>query len=539
MIAKAGRFWRTVRHLRPVQISGRLWFTLRRPRPVLTSPPPLRPLPVSWQTPARHAASLVSPTRFRFLNAEADLTEIGWDHPDQPKLWRYNQHYFDDLHGEGAGARVDWHRALIEAWIAGNPPGTGTGWEPYPTSLRIVNWVKWGLNGNAHSAVAIHSLAVQARWLMRRLEYHLLGNHLFANAKALVFAGLFFEGAESRTWLERGLNILAREISEQFLLDGGQFELSPMYHALAVEDMLDLINIAEAYGRESIAALWRGRVPSMLRWLQAMSHPDGGISFFNDCAFGIAPDNAELRDYAYRLHVPASEALPQLTHLENSGYVRMQAGAFTLLADLARIGPDYLPGHAHADTLSFELSYAGQRVFVNSGTSEYGTGPERLRQRGTAAHNTVAVDMRNSSEVWSGFRVGRRARPQSVSVESDGGALYAQASHDGYRHLAGQPLVSRRFEVQASSFVVADAVSIDMPAKARFHLHPSVSVNALTEDGAILTLSSGQQLRLQCSGEPLMVEDSSWHPEFGVTLPNRCLVLPLVAGHATLTMTSM
>ena len=55
-------------------------------------------------------------------------------------------------------------------------------------------------------------------------------NHLFANAKALIFAGLFFDDDESEKWLNTGLNILAREMDEQILSDGGHFELSPMYH---------------------------------------------------------------------------------------------------------------------------------------------------------------------------------------------------------------------------------------------------------------------------------------------------------------------
>jgi uncharacterized heparinase superfamily protein len=67
-------------------------------------------------------------------------------------------------------------------------------------------------------------------------------------------------------------------------------------------------------------------------------------------------------------------------------------GPAVALLDVAPIGPDYLPGHAPADTLSFELSVFGQRLLVNSGTSCYGASLERLRQRATAAHNTVVVD---------------------------------------------------------------------------------------------------------------------------------------------------
>jgi uncharacterized heparinase superfamily protein len=144
-----------------------------------------------------------------------------------------------------------------------------------------VNWVKWWLGGVAAEAAALHSLAVQARWLRRRLEWHLLGNHLFANAKALVFAGLFFEGDEAQEWLARGLRILERELPEQVLADGGQFERSPMYHALALEDVLDLVNVSRALGAgdapvASLLSACEQRAPAMLHWLRCMSHPDGG-----------------------------------------------------------------------------------------------------------------------------------------------------------------------------------------------------------------------------------------------------------------------
>jgi uncharacterized heparinase superfamily protein len=64
------------------------------------------------------------------------------------------------------------------------------------------------------------------------------------------------------------------------------------------------------------------------------------------------------------------------------------------LLDVAPIGPDYQPGHAHADTLSFELSLFGQRLLVNSGTSEYEISPVRQYERSTKAHNTVVLIMK-------------------------------------------------------------------------------------------------------------------------------------------------
>ena len=49
------------------------------------------------------------------------------------------------LYEADAAKRNIWHRGLINRWIEENPVGKGNGWESYPSSLRIVNWVKWGM----------------------------------------------------------------------------------------------------------------------------------------------------------------------------------------------------------------------------------------------------------------------------------------------------------------------------------------------------------------------------------------------------------
>lgn len=534
MFARAGRLYRTVRHLRAVQLYGRLLFRFVRPRPDLAPAPGSRVQPGTWQPPACRMPSMTAPGTFFFLDEAGALADHGWDDPATAKLWRYNQHYFDDLNAEAATTRTAWHQALIVDWIAANPPGHGSGWEPYPTSLRMVNWVKWALAGNILDGAARHSLSIQTRWLTRRLERHLLGNHLFANAKALIFAGLWFGGPEAEGWLAMGTRILAREIPEQILPDGGQFELSPMYHALALEDMLDLVNVARAYGRDDLADHWAAPVPSMLYWLAAMTHPEGDLAFFNDTAIGIAPATDRLVAYAHALGF-ARPALPHgPLYLEASGYARLSCGPAVMIADLAQIGPDYLPGHAHADTLSFELSLKNRRVIVNSGTSVYGLGAERLRQRGTAAHSTLIVDGQDSSEVWSGFRVGRRARPLGVRVFFDGGAQLAEGAHDGYRHLPGAPRHFRSWRLSDMGLVLTDRVEGggDHRIEARFHLAPGLRAE-IHPDGAVhVTQEQGQLvLTLTTDGATPAVEPSSWHPQFGQSLPNQVICL---RAHASL-----
>lgn len=537
------RFWRTARYLRPVQIYGRIWFHIVRPRPNLSSAPSIRLMQGAWQQPAQRQAAMTEPQDFWFLNETGSLTANGWDDPKKSKLWRYNQHYFDDLNAKGAPQRSDWHRGLIDDWLTANPPGFGTGWDPYPTSLRVVNWIKWAYAGNQLVISSVESMAVQARWIRKRLEYHLLGNHLLANAKALIFAGSFFTGKEASSWLKTGLNILEKEIPEQILTDGGQFERSTMYHALAVEDMLDLLNILrkvitapDEHSNRLLKSIMRTiveieqRLPNMLRWLIAMRHPDGEIALFNDAAFDIAPSCDELLQYADRLAVnPLSIEPDTAIALKDSGYVRLSNSAACVLFDAAPIGPDYLPGHAHADTLSLELSLFGQRLFVNSGTSEYGISEERHRQRSTAAHNTVEINGENSSEVWSGFRVARRAYPYSRRCETKAGHQEASAWHSGYQRFSPPVSVGRRITLTAEVLEIEDQIQGGFAsAVSRLYCHPDLAVSQLSPDTISLQLADGHKAQLSIDGDAqLSVEVATWHPEFGLVQKNQCIVIRL------------
>jgi uncharacterized heparinase superfamily protein len=531
------KYWDTLRHLHGVQIYGRIWFRLSRPRIDTRPCPSVRQhADGRWVTPPERRPSLSRPTRFTFLNEIHDLEDVGWDDDRIQKLWRYNLHYFDDLNAMDARTRADLHGVLLTRWVQDNRPGVGTGWEPYPTSLRIVNWTKWALRGNELPAACLQSLAVQARWLMQRLEIHLQGNHLFANAKALVFAGAYFNGPEADVWRKRGLAILRRQIAEQVLLDGAHFELSTMYHALALEDMLDLINLAAAYPDvfahiDSAASEWRARIAPMRRWLEAMCHPDGEIGFFNDAATGVAPTRDALQRYAVQLGFGDSIAPSgAITNLSASGYVRSEQGELVALLDVARVGPDHLPGHGHADTLSFEVSLFGERVFVNSGTSRYNAGPERLRERGTAAHNTVLVDGENSSEVWGAFGVARRARPIGLEL-AGGNEPRVRCGHDGYLRLPGRVVHTREWIFGAQWLMIEDSLAGSFArAEARFHLHPNVTLDGPptpTASGASLSLrvQSGSLLRVEVEGGGIDVESDSWHPEFGIAIPNQCVVV--------------
>jgi uncharacterized heparinase superfamily protein len=534
MMASIARLYHTTIHLKPVQIYGRLRFRIRRPRPKLGRASPRRVVSGQWMPPIAKRQSMYGPQRFIFLNHEGSVQSAAdWNSPVQEKLWLYNLHYFDDLTAEQFAQRSIWHRDLFDRWIVENPVMQGNGWEPYPVSLRVVNWIKWALAGSELREAWITSLAIQTRWLEGRLEWHILGNHLFANAKALIFAGLFFEGPEAMRWLDKGLSILATELGEQILADGGHFELSPMYHAIILEDVLDLINVSRAFpGHVSSDHVnhWCNAADRMRRWIACMTHPDGEIAFFNDAAFGIAPERSAIEDYGGRLGLaPTKELNETVTQLDASGYIRVAKNDATVFLDVAAIGPDYLPGHSHADTLSFEFSLGINRIVVNGGTSCYGDGLQRQIERATAAHSTVEIDGKNSSDVWAGFRVGRRARVLARTVRNNPTTSVA-CCHNGYTILPGRPLHCREWSFPDGCLKIIDTVIGGAGrAVARFHLAPEVEVSigqTPSRDGAFGNLRVGKRTINWQTSSPAMIESSVWHPEFGVGVPTRCITVP-------------
>ncbi len=523
MLSKALLLYHTLKYLKLKQVVWRFIYLLPRFRNPEKGCPTTQYIPIINIVKSGITEDY---DHFLFLNETNQISRVGWDNPSISKLWRYNLHYFDFLNQvELDYERVELQINIINKWIIENPYGKGTGWEPYPTSLRIINWIKWHLRTKGLSNEAKLSLWNQVLWLADRPEYHLLGNHLFINAKALLFACVFFGLDENSAIYRKAQKILKEELSEQFLEDGAHFELSPMYHSLAMEDLLDMYQLKSGLPSNFPGQEIQEKFLSGMNWLSYMSFENGELAHFNDCANGIAPTFKELNDLGKRLGLSWSLAADfKFNYLQKSGFVVVKDEIIHLIADIGDIGPDYLPGHAHADTLSFELAIKGQRVIVNSGTGEYGLSDERLRQRGTSAHSTIELDNKSSSEVWSGFRVAQRARVKDVEIIDEAKKLEFSALHDGYTRIASMPLHKRKWKVNDGCIEIVDEVNGSQNSvRLRYYLHPDILIDML--DGNILLSTSSEMLAKIRIDQNVKIVNTTYHDKFGSSQLNKCLLV--------------
>ncbi len=519
--------------------------------------------------------------RFSFLHETRACGADGsppWRAPDAVRLWLYHLHYFEYARtfalarAAGTGDPGDGARLLawMHDWIRRNPPGTDVAWDAFPLSARLLHWLAAESVFRFNDPLLRQSIHQQSVYLLRCLEYDNRANHLFKNAVALVAAGAALGGtALGDVAQRRGMALMEQEVREQILADGGHYERSPMYHALVLEDAL----IAHAVCHAPWLAETARR---MAAFLEAVLHPDGEIPLFNDAALGVvlpakalvavvaaecgdadascgrSPDRASgategLQEICRLKPVlqnsPScgrspdratgpTEGLPRgCAAFPDSGFYVMgrDNGAGRMIVKAGPPGPDYQPAHAHADLFTFEFSIGAARVIVDSGVHGYAGSPWREYCRSTRAHNTVCVSERDQMEMWAVFRVGRRARPQTLEwTVSEEGALL-RVRHDGYR-----PVLHERcfhYDRQGCWGVADRLIGDGGPATSFLHFHPDA---VMEESGDCWRVGVGDaQLRVYCFGiaETRRIQGEAqpcqgWYcPEFGLAIPAPTLAL--------------
>ncbi|MDC0296326.1 heparinase II/III family protein [Akkermansiaceae bacterium] len=476
---KIGLFINTIKYLRSIQIYYRIYYVLRnRLFGYNVKKGSINKFkPIVWKNKFHYEDSYFEKKNsFTFLNiAHSFSGKIDWNIKKFGKLWTYNLNYFDFLNQKNIQSETGL--IFIKDFIE-NDDFLKDGKEPYPISLRGINWVKFLSSHQVKDEVIDNTLHFHYRILLKSLEYHLLGNHLLENAFSLLFGAYYFQDEKLYT---KSYNLLISELNEQILKDGAHFELSPMYHQIILSRLLDsiqLIKLNSDWKKDGLLFFLQYRASLMISWLRNVTYCNGKIPMVNDATYNIAPSSTQLFSYSRILGIH-NPKIP----LSDSGYRKIISNTYELFIDVGNVGPDYQLAHAHSDSFNFELIKSGIPIFVDTGISTYEKSNRRQQERSTESHNTVDISSQNQTQVWGGFRVARRAK----IIELNEGNSRISATHDGYsrKDLKHQ----RVFEWSDYQIIITDELnkSSSNKAQAHFHLHSSIIKPVLKNDKVMLT----------------------------------------------------
>jgi hypothetical protein len=321
------------------------------------------------------------------------------------RLAAFESHYGADVL-EAARSGGD-AAALATAWSSAHPPRNDDAWHPYTASTRAVNWIAAAtLETSLAPIVADGARRALAR-VAANVEDDVLGNHVIRNAVALVLGGAAFD---DRVLRRQGEALLARELREQVLADGGHYERSPAYHRLVLRDLVSVSSYADV----------SAEVTRMQDFATGSTRPDGAPWLFNDGGLDLAPG------------MDGAGADRPLRIYPDTGYVFVTRGELALAFDCGPVSPPFLPAHAHADGLSFQLWVDGEPLVVDPGMPTYDVGAERDFFRSTQAHSTVAVGG-SQFEPWGAFRAGPLPRVELLEARDDAVSGRVVTAHGEHR----------------------------------------------------------------------------------------------------------
>jgi hypothetical protein len=460
------RLYHTLKHLKLTQVYHQIKYRLVKPKRVATHWDGVFAQVDLVDFPKKQKSLSIKEDiwSFSFLNLEQSFPydSVDWSFGDFGMLWTYNLNYFDWLHQPGISKELGLE--MLSKYYSTPLKKNPIILHPYPTSLRIINTAKFIAKWDVKEDWLYHELVADLKFLIGRLEYHLLANHLLENAFALYIGGLITKQYE---FTQKGKKILVRELKEQVLDDGMHYERSPMYHLIILERLLDAYNFTKAVGDdlEPVLKSYAVKMTSL-----AMNWEDiDRIPMMQDSAYDIALTVSEILNYSKRMLDIDYPSKPN--DLTDSGYRKLNTANFSLFANIGSISPSYQPAHAHSDELNFELFHSGTPIIVDTGISTYEKNITRFKERSSVSHNCVSINCQNLSDVWAGFRVGKRA-----IVESHSSSDFIQATCK-----ANRVIISRKFEIVSDGFLIEDNIERNegLPAQACLHLHPDVDFEKL------------------------------------------------------------
>jgi uncharacterized heparinase superfamily protein len=463
----------------------------------------------SWPGDANRGAIIIA-GNFAAGGQVLKGAESPWRGTGMSDRWKAEAATFDwlrDLRSAGGDLARARGRALIEDWIEHAGNWDPLAWQPRVLGARIGNWlaqVEFLSSGSDYwfRETLYENLAMQVRHLARTLRMVPPGSTRLVVLKGLIFAAVSMEAFAPR--LPRWLRLLETEIARQVLGDGGHVERSPAVQLSVLRDLVDIRAALRDAGTEVPQAL-QNAIDRMAPMARFFRHGDGGLALFND--------SNESEGWLIDVTLTRAEARGKpLESAPHAGFERLTANRTLIVMDTGAPPPPGLDTHAHAGTLSFEMSVGKERLIVNCGAHSADSAAWRAAQRATAAHSTATVDDVNSSELLPAGGLG--SRPEHVTCErrESEGSIWIEASHDGWRPTLGV-MHRRRLYLGASGGDIRGEDTITGPGAhkfaVRFHLHPAVKASLVQQGSAVLLrLASGGGWRLRASGGAISLQES-------------------------------
>ena len=441
-------------------------------------------------------------------------------------------------------------RALIDDWINLQGGWHPVGWRVDILSRRVVCWLSQApfVLQDADARFYrrfIRSLSRQVRYLRRSLKQSRDGLPRLQAVIALNYATLCMQGQSG--YLRGNVRRMIEELRRQILPDGGHISRNPGALIELLVDLLPLRQLFSARHLQPPQAL-NNAIDRMMPMLRFFRHADGNFAQFN----GMGPTPVDL--LATVLAYDDARGAP-VSNAPHSGYQRIDAGDTALLMDSGRPPPLALSQEANAGCLSFELSWNLHRLVVNCGLPAVNKENWRQVARATAAHSTVTLNEASSCRFLETSALRRLlfgmpivAGPRDIRITREDTAEGANllASHDGYADDCA--VIHNRALRLAPDGRTLDGEDSLTPASGstlpvdtgdefaiRFHLHPSIKANRLSDGrGVILLLPDKELWTFNTYGDSIQIEESVFLS--GSDGPRRTVQI-VIYGHARETST--
>ena len=472
-------------------------------------------VPVDWHL--EPVSGKRSPLRHWKQFEELDNSETG----DKKIVWELNRHQHFFTLGAAYWLTGDERFAAVfvmhlTGWMKQNPPAMGINWmSSLEIAFRSISWL-WALNFFKNSPNltpgifqdALKFLYLHGRHIETYLStYYSPNTHLTGEALGLYYLGsLLPEFRVSSHWRETGARILREELDRQILPDGVYFEQTTWYQRYTAEFYTHFLILSRINGENFPSEKVEMKLQLALDFLLHCTRPDattpligdddggrmlpfGSLEALNDFRSTLATAAAVFGrgDYKFAAGDAAEETFWLLgtaglmqfaettAHEPKETSKAFPLGGYFMMRDDWSETANYLlidggmhgalkGGHAHSDALAFELAVSGRTMLVDAGTYSYGDKEARDYFRSTAAHNTLTLDGKSSSEPNGTFDWKTTAHIRTSEWITRDRFDFFEGLHDGFSRLGdSSPIVHTRslLFLKNNYWIMRDEVKTD------------------------------------------------------------------------------